>query len=225
MLNLFVNAAEKALERGPRGVYERLFKPEELQAGLEATSLYRVRELAAAGADGFGVGENITCSPDAATGVGAVGKLVLNGHGKLTMKLARGSGKATLPGLLQCYRFGDHDLLTLSNEPPPPGGTPLLEPVWRGRHPVAPPPAPAAIRERVRAQLDALPSQTSRAVRELQPDVREDDGGARRAEAQPDHAGAQERPGERSADEPDVQGGEGQAPVLPRERLRGARVG
>lgn len=46
MLNLFVNSAEQALKRGPRGVYMRIFKPEELQAGLEATSLYRVRELA-----------------------------------------------------------------------------------------------------------------------------------------------------------------------------------
>jgi nicotinate phosphoribosyltransferase len=118
---------------------------------------YRVRELVAAGADGFGVGENITCSPDAATGIGAVGKLVLNGHGKLTMKLARGSGKATLPGLLQCYRFGDHDLLTLSNEPAPTGGTPLLQPLWRGRRPVGPQLAPVAIREQTRAQLDALP--------------------------------------------------------------------
>ena len=56
----------------------------------------RVAQLA--GADGYGVGENITCSPDAAVGIGAVAKLTVNGYGKLTMKLARGTGKATLPG-------------------------------------------------------------------------------------------------------------------------------
>ena len=57
---------------------------------------YRVAQLD--GADGYGVGENITCSPDAAVGIGAVAKLTVNGYGKLTMKLARGTGKATLAG-------------------------------------------------------------------------------------------------------------------------------
>ncbi len=119
----------------------------------------RVRELARAGADGFGIGENITCSPDAATGIGAVGKLVRNGYGKLTMKLARGSAKATLPGLLQAYRFADHDLLTLAEEPPPPGGQPLLQPVWRGREPVAALPPLAQTRASVQKQVAALPAQ------------------------------------------------------------------
>lgn len=124
----------------------------------------RVRELAAAGADGFGVGEQIVCSPDAATGVGAVGKLVLNGFGKLTMKLARGSGKATLPGLLQAYRFADRDLLALHDEPPPAGGRPLLAPLWRGRSLVAPLPPLAQSRAAVQKQIAALPA----ALRELQ---------------------------------------------------------
>lgn len=125
----------------------------------DALDELRVRELAAAGAAGFGVGENITCSPDAATGIGAVGKLVLNGYGKLTMKLARGSGKATLPGLLQAYRFADHDLLTLQEEPPPPGGQPLLVPVWRGREQVAELPPLAQTRAGVQKQVAALPPQ------------------------------------------------------------------
>ena len=80
------------------------------------------RVAALAGADGFGVGENITCSPDAAVGVGAVAKLTVNGYGKLTMKLARGTGKATLPGRLQVHRFGDHDLVALAGEAVPSGG-------------------------------------------------------------------------------------------------------
>lgn len=118
---------------------------------------WRVRELAEAGADGFGVGENIACVPDAATGIGAVGKLVLNGYGKLTMKLARGSSKTTLPGMLQAYRFAEHDLLCLRDEPAPAGGRPLLQPVWRGSKLVAPLPSLAESRAYVAQQLDALP--------------------------------------------------------------------
>ncbi len=119
---------------------------------------FRVRELATAGGDGFGVGENISCSPDAATGIGAVGKLVQNASGKLTMKLARGSGKATLPGRLQVYRFSDHDLLTLHDEPPPPEGRPLLQPLWRGKRLLNSLPSPSATRDYVQQQRAALPS-------------------------------------------------------------------
>lgn len=132
---------------------------------------WRVRELALSGADGFGVGENITCAPDAATGIGAVGKLVLNSYGKLTMKLSRGSGKATLPGLLQAYRFPDHDLLCLADEPPPPGdATPLLTPLWRGKGLVCPLPKLADSRAYVARQIAALPA----ALRALEPASAED---------------------------------------------------
>jgi len=120
---------------------------------------FRVRDLAAAGGDGFGVGENITCSPDAATGIGAVGKLVQNATGKLTMKLARGSGKATLPGRLQVYRFADHDLLTLHDEPRPVSGRPLLQPLWRGKKLVAELPSPSQTRDYVSQQRAVLPPQ------------------------------------------------------------------
>ncbi|MDB4969919.1 MAG: Nicotinate phosphoribosyltransferase, partial [Myxococcales bacterium] len=96
------------------------------------------RVAALDGADGYGVGENITCSPDAPVGIGCVAKLTVNGYGKLTMKLARGSGKATLPGELQVHRFADHDLVALAGESITSGGRELLKPVWRGRAPVAP---------------------------------------------------------------------------------------
>jgi nicotinate phosphoribosyltransferase len=120
---------------------------------------WRVRELALAGADGFGVGENITCSPDAATGVGAVGKLVLNGAGKLTMKLAQGSGKATLPGILQAYRFADHDLLCFADEPQPSGQvTSLLQPLWRGAQMVTGLPSLEESRGYVARQIAGLPT-------------------------------------------------------------------
>ncbi len=120
---------------------------------------HRVAELASAGADGFGVGENITCVPDASTGVGAVAKVIVNGYGRITMKLARGSGKATLPGKLQAYRFSDHDLVATAEESPPSGGRALLEPLWRERGPVGTAREPAAaVRARAAAQIAGLPA-------------------------------------------------------------------
>jgi nicotinate phosphoribosyltransferase len=116
---------------------------------------HRVATLS--GADGFGVGENITCSPDAAVGVGAVAKLTVNGYGKLTMKLARGTGKATLPGRLQVHRFGDHDLVALAGEAVPSGGSELLQPVWRGRAALPQPTLPAS-RDYTRQRVAALPA-------------------------------------------------------------------
>jgi nicotinate phosphoribosyltransferase len=117
---------------------------------------HRVAELRAAGADAFGVGENIACVPDAACGVGCVAKVVVNGYGRITMKLSKGSGKATLPGLMQVYRFGDHDVLATAEEAPP-GGTPLLVPLWRGKKPAAGE-SVADSRERARRSIDALPA-------------------------------------------------------------------
>ncbi len=109
-------------------------------------------------ADGFGVGENIVCSPDAAAGIGAVAKLVVNGYGATTMKVAKGTGKATLPGELQVHRFGDHDVVSLASEPSPGGRSrPVLVPVWRGDGPVARLPEPNEGRERAKTEIAALP--------------------------------------------------------------------
>jgi nicotinate phosphoribosyltransferase len=116
-------------------------------------------------ADSFGVGENITCSPDSPVGVGAVAKVVVNGYGHITMKVARGTGKATLPGRLQAWRYSDHDLIALADEATPAGGTPLLQPVWRGRAPVGERPSLDTTRAAVRAQIEALPP----ALRALDP--------------------------------------------------------
>ena len=84
----------------------------------------KVQELAKY-ADGFGVGENITCSPDSSTGVGAVGKLIVNGYGRDTIKISQGSGKMTLPGPVQVWRYKDYDLISLLDEHY--DGTPLLD--------------------------------------------------------------------------------------------------
>ncbi|MFN7976068.1 MAG: hypothetical protein U0166_27665 [Acidobacteriota bacterium] len=118
---------------------------------------WRVRELGAAGADGFGVGENITCSPDSPVGVGCVGKIVVNGYGKPTMKISKGSGKATLPGWLQVFRAADHDLVALEGEPCPAGSRPLLVPVWRGNAPAPDLPSLAGARAHVARQIALLP--------------------------------------------------------------------
>jgi nicotinate phosphoribosyltransferase len=61
--------------------------------------------------------------------VGAVAKLGLV-NGRPTMKLSRGSGKATLPGRLQVFRTDEGDIIGLSGEFFP--GRPLLERVWEG---------------------------------------------------------------------------------------------
>jgi nicotinate phosphoribosyltransferase len=116
---------------------------------------WRVTQLT--GADGYGVGENISCSPDASVGIGAVAKLTVNGYGKLTMKLSRGTGKATLPGELQVHRFADHDLVALADEVVASSGRKLLQPVWRGRA-ALPQRTPAEVRDDVRAAIGDLPA-------------------------------------------------------------------
>ena len=126
--------------------------------GLDEHRIAELRELV----DGFGVGENIVCSPDAPVGVGAVAKIVVNGYGATTMKVAHGTGKATLPGELQVWRFADHDLVALASEPSPGAGArAALSPVWRGEAPVIEQSAQAhlaAAREQARREVEALPA-------------------------------------------------------------------
>lgn len=110
---------------------------------------HKVSELAPY-VDGFGVGENITCSPDSATGVGAVGKLIVNGYGKHTIKVSAGGGKMTLPGPVQVWRRGDADTITMLDEKAE--GIPLL-------HRVDSLPTLEDTRKYARQQMDLLPSQ------------------------------------------------------------------
>jgi nicotinate phosphoribosyltransferase len=138
-----------------RALLTRLGAPAAKIVVSDALDEWRVRELAPY-ADGFGVGENITCSPDASAGIGAVAKLTVNGYGAITMKLAKGSGKATLPGELRTYRFADHDLVATASEPSPAGGTPLLVPVWRGNTRVKAPQPVEETRDYVRGQIASL---------------------------------------------------------------------
>ncbi len=135
----------------------------------DALDEHRVNELREL-VDGFGVGENIVCSPDAATGVGAVAKLVVNGYGAVTMKVAKGTGKATLPGELQVWRFADHDLVALASEPSPGGSRAMLGPVWRGDAPVQ--------RNDVRADLASARAQAKREIDALPAELRRIERGA-----------------------------------------------
>jgi nicotinate phosphoribosyltransferase len=94
---------------------------------------YKIGELVRAQApiDAFGVGTELATSADAPV-LGAVYKLVeleRAGQRRYTAKLSE--DKATLPGAKQVYRFADHDLVASAEEPPPPGGEPLLRPVIR----------------------------------------------------------------------------------------------
>lgn len=115
---------------------------------------HSMRALDGAPVDSFGVGERIVTSPDAPVGVGAVGKLC-EINGLPTMKLARGTGKATLPGRVQVFRGdGGRDIVACHDEVLP--GRPLLAPVWRGEAPLDQP-TPDEARAYARAAVDALP--------------------------------------------------------------------
>ena len=96
---------------------------------------YKIKELAGAPIDGFGVGEKLVTSSDAPVGVGAVGKLSRVGH-KPTMKQATGTGKATLPGPIQVFRGSKGDRVALLGTPARRGEIPLIEKVWETDEPV-----------------------------------------------------------------------------------------
>lgn len=114
---------------------------------------HTITALGDAPCDAFGVGERIVTSPDAPVGVGAVAKLV-EVNGRPTMKLSRGSGKATLPGRLQAWQTDAGLLVGLRGERV--GGRPLLERVWEGDTPCIHD-DPAAARARAQAAIAALP--------------------------------------------------------------------
>ncbi len=113
---------------------------------------HTIAALGDAPCDAFGVGERIVCSPDAPVGVGAVAKLV-EVNGRPTMKLSRGSGKATLPGRLQAWITEAGLVVGLASERLP--GRPLLLRVWEGDGPCIEDDALGA-RARARAAIGSL---------------------------------------------------------------------
>ncbi|MDR7417821.1 MAG: nicotinate phosphoribosyltransferase [Armatimonadota bacterium] len=96
----------------------------------------RISELLAQGAavDAFGVGTDLGTSADAPS-IGGVYKLVEDDKG---YRIKLSTGKATLPGRKQVWRRLDadgqpeEDLITLVDEPGPPGAIPLLTDVMHG---------------------------------------------------------------------------------------------
>ncbi|HRD64877.1 MAG TPA: nicotinate phosphoribosyltransferase [Candidatus Competibacter sp.] len=120
---------------------------------------YRLQELLARGApiDGFGIGTRLDISTDAPT-VELVYKLQEYAD---KPRRKRSEGKATWPGRKQVYRRTEADgafaadCLGLEAYPQP--GEPLLQPVMVEGRRLAPPEPLDVIRNRVRAQLAALP--------------------------------------------------------------------
>jgi nicotinate phosphoribosyltransferase len=141
-------------------------------AGLQGTRVlasgdldeWSIAALVRAGApiDGFAVGTALSTSEDAPA-LGGVYKLVeLQEGSDVRPVMKRSQGKSTWPGRKQVYRIVDrgvatHDLVCLADEPPPPGGEPLLVPVMRNGARIAADPLIAAVREHCRRAIDRLP--------------------------------------------------------------------
>jgi len=114
---------------------------------------------AGAVADAFGVGTQMGTSADAPY-INGVYKIVEDESG---LKVKLSTGKVTLPGRKQVYRFYDgqgvmqRDLIALEEEPPPKGAEPLLVEVIRDGELVYDLPAIKAIRARAEEQIRCLP--------------------------------------------------------------------
>lgn len=119
---------------------------------------YRVRALASAPIDSFGVGTSLVTSSDAPY-LDMVYKLQ-EYAGRPRRK--RSAGKATWPGRKQVYRETApdgtlaRDVVTLESEPR--AGEPLLVPVVRAGRRVAAPPGLDAVRAHARRELGRLPA-------------------------------------------------------------------
>jgi len=137
------------------------------EGGLDQATIFasgdldetRLRQLLADGApiDGFGVGTRLAASTDAPI-LELVYKLQ-EYAGKPRRK--RSQGKATWPGRKQVYRTFDADgafagdYLSLEDHPQP--GEPLLRPVMKGGRRLSARESLNTARDRIRAQLAALP--------------------------------------------------------------------
>ena len=126
--------------------------------GLDELDLEQLRESGAP-IDGYGIGTKLAVSADAPW-TDCAYKLV-DYEAEPVTKLS--TGKHTLPGAKQVYRFFDsegrpvRDLISQRDEPPPAGGTPLLEEVMRAGQRARPSPALSEVRKRFAQGFSRLP--------------------------------------------------------------------
>jgi nicotinate phosphoribosyltransferase len=141
-------------------------------AGLTATKIfvtgdldeYRIATIVREGApiDGFGVGTALSTVSDAPA-LSAVYKLVeVHRQGASTGVVKSSPGKHTWPCPKQVWRVVEHgravrDVIAGVDEPPPPGGVALLEPVMERGRPLAASPSVFEMRTRGRDALAVLP--------------------------------------------------------------------
>ena len=131
---------------------------------------HKIETLVSSGdpADGFGVGANLGVGLGSVESghvggvIGAVYKLTWieddnDSTQDARMKIA--GGKSTWPGRKSVYRVGDfdHDVISLSDEPAPANGRPLLQPWMKGGELIGPHPSLSDIRDRSIANLNAMP--------------------------------------------------------------------
>jgi nicotinate phosphoribosyltransferase len=149
------------LSKRVRGILDDAGHPEiEIFASSELNE-FRIDSLLTAGApiDGFGVGTDLGTGGDVSH-LGGAYKLV---HDSTGPKFKLSTGKRTLPGVKQVYRYSDSDgayqtdFVALEDEPVDPPGLPLLQKVMvDGRRSVSLPELPA-LQEKCRGTLSALP--------------------------------------------------------------------
>lgn len=147
-----------ALSRDARALLDR--------AGLEAVKIlvsggldeHRIAALVADGApvDGFGVGTDLVVSRDLPS-LDCAYKLVAYDD---RPRMKASSGKASLPGAKQVFRHRDGERMagdTITGADETSDGEPLLRPVMRDGRRLEPAEPLETIRERARAQREALP--------------------------------------------------------------------
>jgi nicotinate phosphoribosyltransferase len=124
---------------------------------------YKIAALVRNGApvDSFGVGTELAVSGDAPS-MGAIYKIVEIGNGEMTRYTAkRSTGKNSLAGTKQIFRFPDHDIITRSTECIQ-GARALQQPVILGGNLVSPLPGIKELRERAAKAVADLPERVRR---------------------------------------------------------------
>ncbi|MFI1169358.1 nicotinate phosphoribosyltransferase [Streptomyces sp. NPDC020801] len=149
------------LARRSRRILDAADLPEVRVIASGGLDEYKVHELVRAGApiDVYAVGTRVGTSADAPY-LDSAYKLV-EYDGRPVMKLS--PGKVTAPGRKQVHRRpGGPDLIAVWDEPAPHGAEPLLRTVMRDGRRTGPPDNLAAARDRLTADLAALPEEARR---------------------------------------------------------------